>query len=757
MDKSASKGSSSRNGVVEEIRASLSKAASLLPDSASSEHDAMRPNLQTSWNNGNGNVSKSDLVITKLGSPLTKLVSKDPGRPATSGQLQFECGRLNYSHVKEEWILRHNSLRNRTLTSLGAGSRGSSLGSQSTKQYQLTASICLDENVSGWKRGNHDKISGLEKEGMEEWQRERNHSDTDQQVEQAGTVTSSPRIPQPSLELVQCLLRRAEFISMMVQARDGVLHRYGTKSSDRFVHCSARHQDTPINLRPLILEAALETGGSDCSDDFVKILDDCIMCAHTLSMKLASSLSNEWRFHLADRLFPSEAVHPASVEIKERRHKRTKDADLQENTVDRKSNHQTTKDFPRAVQEFVLLSLGLPWAGFENQDMSGLTEIQSFHLLEAGKSEGPVGACASEKGALILKERSNMASAETHLADDSQKGCKATIMKAEVVRLEVVSTQCPESSKVGDDSVIETPVNLEDISGSMGTSQKFNADAQSVIVPRKNDNSGEDAGTISILERHSRSNPAECNPNSARASRRSPRRKQFRWNNDWKSPLMNLGCLGRSSRNEETEEEECNVVPSVSSDDNQDIKSEPRSEGSDGASHYAFGDYGEHESSNSALELKRSNSELHHAASSGDYTETESCNPTELIAVDASCGEGQDKEKVLLEKQSKAELCCSLNESGSIMTARSALTVNSGASLPRKGAMSLFIGSNEDRERGMRASLGCKRSRSRTPRNAMISSTGKKWENWEHMEFLRLVKVHGRGHWTLISTFLPTR
>jgi hypothetical protein len=50
-----------------------------------------------------------------------------------------------------------------------------------------------------------------------------------------------------------------------------------------------------------------------------------------------------------------------------------------------------------------------------------------------------------------------------------------------------------------------------------------------------------------------------------------------------------------------------------------------------------------------------------------------------------------------------------------------------------------------------------KKCTSSKPSVKMTLTGGTRWAEWEHMEFLKGVKIHGRGKWSLISQNIPTR
>jgi hypothetical protein len=509
----------------------------MLPGNGSKDHPSVTVEMTMSCVNGDEHNEKFDLV------PATSNSYRNSGPSATSGHFQFECGYLKYSHVNQKWILRHNSPRIQILPQSSSfetqGTDASLENNSSQGLYQWTASIRLEEKASSLNRDNQDDIWGAAKNGDSGGKEDQNYSDVEiQRVEGGGKSTSFPLMLQPCLDLVRCLLRRAEFICMMLEARDDVLIKCGIDSINRFAHCSSRHQDMPINLHPLLLAAALETGRTDCSDDFVKILDECIGCAHLFSVDLASSLSDGWRFQFVG--IPSAMGHP-QLAI--------------ERNLEWVGKPPVVKTASQTVHNFVRWSLCPTMPGFSyferqpsfgNRDRNFFDEsldssqLKHQHSLPILQTEKLPYAGSYGNGRLPLEEFLKVVGVEALMGDTERGqsrwhcGYETTSAKSDGSPVEKSSrvSYTPGCAKV-DVDFAHTCLACSHILGPSETSEELS------VIGHGRDGISCDEGptTVSNVDRRCRAAPL----NATRASRCSRLGKQCGQNKNCRIPLVNLG------------------------------------------------------------------------------------------------------------------------------------------------------------------------------------------------------------------------
>ncbi|KAG7349338.1 Myb-like DNA-binding protein [Nitzschia inconspicua] len=725
------------DNVVDKIRASLSIATTLLPEIDNVDRCLEIKQVSSVWINS---APSRDPRFASPFSTNTPNTSSTASLPSPS-PIQFECGRLKYSHVKREWILRHVPLEILTSTQASSTEKQTSCTAYANRvavgQSQWTANIFLVRNSLTRKKHSNSRIMGLNEESLGEVKQQKQLIS---KREFSRISTSS--LQHPPIELIQCLLRRAEFISMMEQAKKNITDRNGSKDVNESILCFGRCLQEPVNLYPFLSTVALETGGTISEDNFLKTLDECIMCAHDTSLSFASSSFGEWQVHSSSAALPSlDARHrPSFPGNKERRKKRTKVMDLDDAGASPKSIPPTTAGMGRTVLDFVHRSLGI--APMWDQETN-------YHLIRTKKKFVESTTCAPHKveGELPFRERLNRTSTNgLHIDFQMSHPVKSHASNdtfSKPVEIHHPSVSRLASSRVVCASVIDfggtIPDNNHESPDFQSAPKSPAANVFAVFEGTRNTGiGGENRNVVSILESHGLSIQSDNSHYSAISSRRSPRRKHFRWSDDWKSPLMNLVDPWQKSNSGNNVEHQGNV-PLVSSNDNSDGKSD-HEEARNGMSRFNRADTGNHEACTppgnakvSCLHLKVP-SKLRVSQCIKVFDNSEIV-PTNSAASQSLESNISGSKKRIEENSNKGS--CAIETTGSRISLRRGRNLSPIESSNEKGEVS-----------------GGTNTMTSTPK---IETKGRKWELWEKMEFLRQLKIHGRGCWTNISSFIPTR
>lgn len=785
--------------VVEEVRASLFKSTRLLVDGdrddfsvETAETTTCTGSKITTTGSNEGQILRSGKLLSSTQDSSSPKTIKSPTGSAES--LFFECGRIQYSHEKREWTLRHRPVRLRTVDAVGEIGLGESPILE-PGPYRRIAHLRFSGNSGGSdtqpqittgrrtrKRKHPDKA--VKQAGDAEGQhchQDRlriKYSHTQQKI---GTQSSDA-----PLQIVQYLLRLAEFVSMMEQTRStlsALLERQDNDDSGPPMICWSR-----IDQRPIDLYRALVSESGSCPG--VDLLDECISFALDFYRSSSSSLlKGGWTIRFSDDFFPGheDVLKPDDPTMRnERSQQRTKTDRCNNKILDAATatNQGIVKAFveccltPSSDEDARALarldSNNLPsrrfWRSsartFHNGSVSKIPasspnpkRLKHWNNVRSDslKSTATDKVFVNKLVDLPLDARSKVNSAEISIADSSlsSKTSKSTAGNTEWTS---------QSSHLKTSTAKKGPSSSSSL---LRMFDKHSTGAISEVVFGTSE-----TGNHNRPRRSNRLSTVGRSPNS----RGSPRRKNFQVSSLLKSPLMNLGSPLKSNkvfkdltpREAFAEEKSMTAAVPVSrvgvritgdssvrgNDEgasdlkasktlisgivtSRDTLNEKQGSKIDGplpevlcSTESVIGDKLLHETSDGDSEIEQISSRTDYQEESNDDFKEESAQASDQAEMEMDDVFGSGSPKI-----DASYLSGRFSIESSVVDLSTAANESRDKVIERKSMERRDVGADQKREK----KLPCY------------------WELWEHMEFLRLLRIHGKGKWALIASKMPSR
>jgi hypothetical protein len=794
---------------VAEIRSSLLRATSVVPSDVGGNH---------SDHSSDGKTEPGAFEEVR---GLTKTKTPPPQNPPADLTPRLECGRLKYSHVKGEWILRHvpihlkqtnkeggsnHEVSSKTVVPLEVNSRRIATIVPTTTTAMSAAgsagSIADIAHASGWNPNASSETkppASPRTRGSRRVKRNRsvlkgesetqsNHQSGDSELETEGMMDEAPE-SQPPLQLVQCLLRGSEFIAMMEQVRSAALDRH---SGDAV--CWSRFHHGPISLQTLLMAMSKD-------EDSMTTIEMCIQSAQEYTTTLASEISNgNWEVRLAEELMPTEMA----IRLSEKNYcsKRRKLASMKAESrgiIDEPQSLQTCGEL-RAV-DFVKACLSVPCdeTEMDGENLGDLirksnifgnrgrrkTNIQTPvtkrpKWYRSGFSDSLHSATPIEITGPPLKECFNSPSSRNNAVSMTSKCISQHKMRrqSEVVEKEPSKGSLSALSEAHNFNLEErrgpkSPLSMDLLArnelASSSLMEMFDKRTNAVTDERQKSSSSHKATPASNLG----------------SPRRSQKKRSFRWNDEWKSPLMGLGELKRNSifrasetnhdgeilcfslaSNESLEAKSASASQILAEDNNDTASSRVSLKSEVGAPSRSRGNYCDKNDSTKTSAYADNVNESMSLKSKSPSDETQRMEQCKLSTTSSSLsGPGAPVavgKKIFEPMTTRQRSRIAHPEQGSIVEGRqsgagsSALsTSDSQLADDKVNINSRYSVDHMSRSNGMnvRGNNQNPRQRRRVVKKSIVGH----WYPWERYEFLRLMKVHGRGKWKLISESLPLR